>query len=154
MQNPNTARTAPQRKVSKFLDTKMLIASLSVAVTVGVWNLLANDAYVQAKNQPKPNVAPPPQSDPAQGAAEGIPTIAPLAPVTIQPQTGTNGAAQSASAPAAGAAAGQLRSVTAPTQAVVQKVKPQFGQSVDVVVVNGGGGGGGGGAAATTRSSR
>ena len=34
----------------KFYDTKLLIAAVAVAVTVGFWNLFSNNAYTADKS--------------------------------------------------------------------------------------------------------
>ncbi len=145
----------------KFLDAKMMIASLSIAVTVGVWNLLANNAMLASQAAPNPTTSPPP--DMPSGATDDLPALPTLIPlVTVAPMRVNQPAligsdantAQDLSQPVTTG----LKEVTAPTQVVVQKYKPVFDQPV---LGNGGGGGGGGShssggskAVTTTKSSR
>ncbi len=162
MQPVQNTRSSPHKK-TRFLDTKIFIASLAVAVTVGLWNLLSNNAVQAEKVAPTPVVAPPPQ--PSSGEAQGLtfpplPTLVPLVNAPAQ-QPAVQQAAGSGQAPQTqvNSQPGALRSVTAPDQTIVQKSKPVFDQAV--VTISGGGGGrsaGGGGSApapvTTTSSSK
>lgn len=154
-----TPKPAPRRGV-KFAEVKLLIATLSLAVVIGIWNLLANQA-VQAEKAVSTPVETPPLTgstqDPSQAA---LPTLVPLVDLASLPQVSAVGQAVSAvkNAPAQQSPT-TLRSVTIPTQTIVQKNRVNIEQQVQVVVSGrGGGGGGGGGGAApapvtTTRSS-
>ncbi len=150
-------RNIPNKKI-KFLDTKIFIASLAVASTIGLWNLLSNNAVQADKLSPTPIVTLPPQ--PPAYDAQGVPPLPTLIPLVEGPLPQAAGSAQPAQLQVQqNAQIGSLRSVTAPDQTIVQKSKPVFEQGV-VTIVNGGGGGGGrsaGGSpsapAATTSSS-
>jgi hypothetical protein len=140
----------PQRKAPKFLDTKVLIAALAMAVTIGFWNIFSSGA-VQAEKAAAPTpvatVPPPTTSDTAQGLPP-IPTLVPLITVSsAAPQQGGN---LSVNKVQPNIQALPLRSVSAPSLVIVQKGKPM----VDAASSAGGGGGGGGGGAAKTRSSK
>lgn len=39
----------PRRKGSKFMDAKIFIAVSSLAVTIGLWNVLSNRAFTDQK---------------------------------------------------------------------------------------------------------
>jgi hypothetical protein len=138
-----------QKKPVKFLDAKVLIATLSLASTVGMWNMFSHSALKADQNKVDPTTTPPPQP-PAEGldGLAPLPTLIPLVNVTTQQEVNT---AQTAQQPAGQMPA--LRSVTAPTQVIVQKVKPVFDQPA-AVVSGGGGGGGSSRSVTTTKSSR
>jgi len=122
----------------KFVDTKILIAALAVAVTVGFWNLFSNNAYSAEKSSPSVVVTLPPQ--PPSVAADNLPplpTLVPLVDVTIpqvapaseavnvsQPDSQVPGTDNAAAQPQPGA---PLRIVGIPTLAIVQQKKPVFG---------------------------
>jgi hypothetical protein len=125
----------------KFIDIKMLIAALAVAVTIGFWNLLSSNAYSDEKSSPSVVVTLPPQ--PPSVAADNLPplpTLVPLVDVTIpqvMPASDAVNLSQPAnSAPAVDNAAAQpqpstqLRVVGIPTQVIVQKAKPVFGDTI------------------------
>ena len=125
----------------KFIDIKLLIAALAVAVTIGFWNLLSNYAYSSEKSSPSVVVTLPPQ--PPSVAADNLPplpTLVPLVDVTIpqgMPGSDTANLSQPANpAPAVDNAAAQpqpstqLRVVGIPTPAIVQKAKPVFGDTI------------------------
>ncbi len=139
-----TPRNTPKKGI-KFLDAKVFIAASSIAVTVGLWNVFSHGALLDQIASQKPVQAAP--ADPSVAAGQGLPplpTLVPLINVT---------AAQGSQAAALPAGQSQpntsnLRSVTAPDQVIVQKVKPVFEQTGGVVVIGGGGGGGGGGSSA------
>ncbi len=154
MQPVQNTSSTPKKK-TKFMDTKIFIASLAVAVTIGLWNLLSNDAVQADKAAPTPIVAPPPQ--PPAGESQGFPPrsagpqdglpfppLPTLVPLMDAPAQQANGQQAAGAVPAPQAQgnpqSGALRSVTAPDQAIVQKSKPVFDQGV-VTIVNGGGGG-------------
>jgi hypothetical protein len=131
-------RNTPNKKV-KFLDMKVFIATLAFAIAVGLWNLLSNNAVQADKAAPPAVVTLPPQT-PA-GEAQGFPPLPTLVPL-IDVSSSQPVSAPQTSQLQAGVQTGSLRSVTAPDQTIVQKVKPQFDQAV--VTISGGGGGGGG----------
>lgn len=125
---------ANSHKRSKFLDLKTFIAVLSIAITVGFWNLFSTNAFALEKASPNPIINPPQQ--PPVGESQdlssqlAIPTLVPLVSVSsLQP---AKSATTQQTLP--------LRAAAAPTQVIVQKVKPVFYQPVQVI--NGGGGGG------------
>ena len=144
------------RKGAKFLDVKVFIAALALAVTIGLWNLISAGNLQAAKANPDPVTAPPPQANAQDAQGFGaIPTLVPLVEVDTTAltasQTNVSNTTASGNQPAPA-----LRAVTAPSQTIVQKSKPVFGQS-QVVVVSGGGGSsssGGSPAVATTKSSK
>lgn len=148
---------ANQPKGPKFLDAKVSIAALSIAVTAGLWNLFANSAMAAEKAGPAPDegqTAPPVvESQASEAGLLPLPTLVPLVKVT-SPDAG---AAAPASQPAQNGAAPALRSVSAPTAVIVQKQRPLIDQP-SVQVSDGGDRGNGGGSApapvTTTRSSR
>jgi hypothetical protein len=124
-------------KRSKFLDLKVFIGVFSMAITIGFWNLFSTNAFALEKASPNPIINPPPQ--PPVGESQdlssqlAIPTLVPLVSVSsLQP---VKSAVTQQTLP--------LRAAAAPTQVIVQKVKPVFYQPVQVI--NGGGGGGSGG---------
>lgn len=141
---------APQRKGIKFLDAKVFIAALSVAVTAGLWNLFSINAVQAELQETGPEDAYPPETPMVETQdMPALPTLVPLVKVEPQP----------VDSPAVLALDNKpnnppgLRSVTAPTQVVVQKVKPVFDQPQQVVD-NGGRSGKSGRSATRTRSSR
>ncbi len=141
-------KTTPTKKI-KFLDTKVFIATLSIAVTLGLWNLFSNEAVQAEKVSPTAVVNVPPQT-PAN-AAQGyppLPTLVPLAEISTQQladgQTTNQGQESDQT--------NGLRAVAVPTLTIVQKSKPVFEQSGGVTVISVRGGGGGG-SVTTTRSS-
>ncbi len=145
------------QKGVKFLDAKVLIAALSLVVTLGFWNLFSNqDLFDLKKNAPE-------SKDPALqpqtvdiSSLPALPTLAPLVDVkagTVQQNTAQK------SAPQAGqpAATAPLRSVTAPDQKIVQNGAPIVDMGQPAVVVQSGGGSRSGAAPApitTTKSSK
>lgn len=139
-------RSAP-RKGSKYLDTKMMIVTLSLAITIGLWNLFSSNAVqnVQSASGSAAEAAQPPSE--AGAGSPPLPTLVPL--VAVDTSTANAGAlvAVGQSAP--------LRAVAIPTQQIVQKHRPIVGQPVQAS--SGGGGGGGSSQPApvtTTRSSK
>ena len=144
MQSP---RPAP-RKGSKYLDTKMMIVTLSLANTIGLWNLFSSNEVqnVQSASGTAAEAAQPPSE-----AGAGSPP-----PPTLVPLVEVDTSAANAGAPAAVGQSAPLRAVAIPTQQIVQKHKPIIGQPVQAS--NGGGGGGGGSSqpapVTTTRSSK
>lgn len=121
-----------QRKAVKFLDAKIFIAAMSVAVTAGLWNLFSVNA-VQADQAIMDTDSGPPPEPPLIESQDlhALPTLVPLVKVEI-PQPGSLTAA-----PRSPASNSSLRSVTAPTPVVVQKFKPMIDQPQPVVVDNG-----------------
>jgi len=124
----------------KFVDTKMLIAALAVAVTFGFWNLFSNNAYSAEKSSPSVVVTLPPQ--PPSVAADNLPplpTLVPLVDVTIPqvaPASDTLSTQPGNQAPVSDNGIAQpqqttpLRVVGVPTLVVVQKQKPVFGDQI------------------------
>jgi hypothetical protein len=135
------ARPNASKKI-KYLDVKLFIGALTLATTVGFWNLFASDAVLAEKLAPAVVSTLPPQTQPAGGLGlPPLPTLVPLASAsTDAPSAGSPGQAAAESTP--------LRSVSLPTQVIVQKSAPIVDQAVVAA------GGGGGKAVATTRSSR
>ena len=129
------------RKGAKFLDAKILIVTLSLAITIGFWNLFSNHAIQSAQSASGDNSAESAQP-PANVSAGGppLPTLVPLVDVTIPD---TNGAM--AAPVQGGVQAAPLRAVAVPTLEIVQKHNPIVGQAVQASSGNNGGGGGGGG---------
>lgn len=140
------------RKSSKFMDAKIFIAALTLAVTIGFWNLFSGSAY-QADKAALPNgvITPPPQPPP--DTAQDLPPIPTLVPLVVvdQPVAVQAGKIETASA-APVLPAAPLRSVAVPTVVIVQKNAPVInsGQTAS----GGGGGGGKSKGVTTTRSSR
>jgi len=135
------------RKGSKYLDTKLMIVTLSLAITIGLWNLFSNNAVqsVQSASSNAAEAAQPPAE--AGAGSPPLPTLVPLVEVEAS--------AANAAAPAAVGQGTPLRAVAIPTQQIVQKHKPIVGQPVQAS--SGGGGGGGSSQPApvtTTRSSK
>ena len=132
--NHNSKKDKP-----KFIDAKILIAALAVAVTIGFWNLFSNNAFAAEISSPSVVVTLPPQ--PPSVAADNLPplpTLVPLVEVTI-PQVAQGSEAVNVSQPgnqtpinnnAAGQLASPLRVVGIPTQVIVQKNKPVFGEVI------------------------
>ncbi len=154
------------RKGSKFLDTKVFIAALAVAITVGLWNLFSNNAFQSVVAAPAAAVTLPIQ--PATGDGQDyppLPTLVPLidvtAPTTVnaapitQVQSSNQMVSQADQAQPKNKTA--LRAVTVPTQVIIQK-GPIVQQSVDTVGSSNGNssskGGGKSSPAATTKSSK
>jgi hypothetical protein len=137
----------PQNRGPKFLDAKVLIAVLSLAVIIGIWSMLANNAFGLDQLAFKSTAAQPqPES--------GLPTLValvPLATLAVNPPGDTAPVNQTQPD-----TAGQLplRVVAVPTPVIVQKNAPQISGGVPVVSPDGGGGGGGSKAVTSTKSSR
>lgn len=129
---------SPNRKGIKFLEPKILIATLALAVTLGLWNLLASELYESEKP------APPAFISGAPAENQDLPPLATLVPVVI-----TDGQPGAAAQPAAQQPGG-LRSVAAPTVTIVQKNIPL----IDAPAAPGSGGGGTSRSVSRTRSSR
>jgi hypothetical protein len=143
-------RNTPQ-KGPKFLDTKVFIATLSIAVTVGMWNLFSNDALLAAKANANPDQSP---SQPPADNGQDFPPLPTLVPLTHVSAVQTQGSAVSNTntIPNNAQPVG-LRSVAAPDQVIVQKVKPVFEQG-GITSSSGGGGSSRPSAVTTTKSSR
>jgi hypothetical protein len=126
----------------KFYDTKLLIAAVAVAVTVGFWNLFSNNAYTADKSSPSVVVTLPPQAPSvAADILPPLPTLVPLIDVTI-PQVAPASDAVNVSQPDNQIPApdnmavqpqqsSPLRVVGVPTLVIVQKQKPVFGDQVN-----------------------
>jgi len=146
-------RRASQSKPIKFLDTKMLLATTSVAVTLGLWNMFSHDAL-------KVEFAAPPIEDepPQDTASSDMPPLPTLVPLVSLSETSN----QAAAAPANSAVVSEnpsadlpLRSVSAPdSPAVVQKYKPIVDSPVYASEGKKSNGGGGSSAVTSTRSSK
>jgi hypothetical protein len=125
---------ASQNKGPKYLDTKVLIASLSIAVTVGLWNLFSNEAVLA--NQTDETTGQNPSQTPASEGQDlpPLPTLVP--PVDLSKVQGSESPTvvlQSQDQPVG------LRSVTAPDQVIVQKVKPVIEDDKPTFTSSGGG---------------
>jgi hypothetical protein len=151
------------RKGIKFLDTKVFIAALSVAITVGFWNLFSNNAYQSVAAAPSAVTQPVPDDTNGQDYPP-LPTLVPLVDVTIpvaidtapiMPQAQSNNMVVSVEKQTQPKEKTALRAVAVPTQKIVQK-GPIMSQSVDTSSSSNGGGSSGGGkkSAATTKSSK
>lgn len=139
----------PQNRGPKFLDAKVLIAVLSLTVIIGIWSMLANNAFgldqmafKSAAAQPQPE--------------SGLPTLVALVPLTTLAVSPPGDTAPVNQTQPDNAARLPLRVVAVPTPVIVQKNAPQISGGVPVVSPDGGGGGGGGGSKAvtSTKSSR
>ena len=149
-------------KGPKFLDTKVFIAALAVAITVGFWNLFSNNAFQPAVAAPTAITLP---IQPETGNGQDfppLPTLVPLIDVSSSiavdaapiPQGQSSNQVVAQEKPAQPKAKTALRSVTVPTQVIIQK-GPIVQQSVDTVSSsNGGGNSGGKKSSATTKSSK
>jgi hypothetical protein len=131
----------------KFIDVKMLIAALAVAITVGFWNLASNDAYTAEKSSPSVVITLPPQTPSvAADNLPPLPTLVPLVDVTIpqiNPVTeAVNVSKPDNQAPAANNTAAQpqpttsLRVVGIPTLVITQNQKPVFGDQISAASQN------------------
>jgi hypothetical protein len=152
------------RKGPKFLDTKVFIAALAVAITVGFWTLFSNNAFQPVEAAPAASITQPVQPDTDEGQDfPPLPTLVPLIDVTLPvtvnaaPVTQVQSSNQSLPQenPAQPKAKTALRAVIAPTQVIIQK-GPIVQQSVDTVSSSNGGSNSGGGkkSSATTKSSK
>jgi hypothetical protein len=155
----NTPRRGP-----KFLDTKVFIAALAVAITVGFWTLFSNNAFQPVEAAPSAAITQPVQPETGEGQDfPPLPTLVPLIDVTLpvtvnaEPVTQVKSSNQAVSQenPTQPNAKTSLRAVTAPTQVIIQK-GPIVQQSVDTVSSSNGGSNSGGGkkSSATTKSSK
>jgi hypothetical protein len=137
------------RKGSKFLEAKVLIVSLSLAVTFGFWSIFSNQDLKKTESKP------PDPEDPAQQVNGQV--LLPLPTLSTLVQVKTGAAAQQTSVENAQQAA-PLRSVSAPEQKIVQKGVPVVEIPQPVVIVESSGGGSNSAAApapvTTTRSSK
>jgi hypothetical protein len=149
-----------KHKAPRFLDMKLFIAALTVAITLGLWNLFSNNA-VQA-DKLAPTVAVDLPAQPPVNVGQDLPPMPTLVPVLKVDTSSTNVQAPANPVQPSGSSVqpGQLRSVAVPTQTIIQRSAPVV-QSAVVVVSGGtsggsGGGGGGGGSApvTSTHSSR
>jgi hypothetical protein len=135
-----------KHKSPKFVDLKLFIAALTVAITLGLWNLFSNNA-VQA-DRLAPTVAVDVPAQPPVNVGQDLPPMPTLVPVLkIVPSTTNAQAPANPVQPASSSAQpGELRSVAIPTQTIIQRSAPVV-QSAIVVASGGtsGGGGGGGG---------
>jgi hypothetical protein len=153
------------RKGIKFLDTKVFIAALSVAITVGFWNLFSNNAYQSVAAAPSAVTQPVPDNTNNGQDYPPLPTLVPLVDVTIPvivdtapiiPLAQSNNMVVSQEKQIQPKEKTALRAVAVPTQKIVQK-GPIMSQSVDTSSSSNGGGsssGGGKKSAATTKSSK
>jgi hypothetical protein len=146
----------PKRKKPKFVGIKILILTLSGAITIGFWNLLSSNAFMATT---PPAVVTIPAQPPANTAQDlpPIPTLMPLVKVSeLQSSAVTVPADLPQTAPVDQAV--PLRVIDAPTIVVVQKSKPVVGAQASTVSNTSGGGGGGGKSSSksssTTKSSK
>ena len=135
-----------KHKGPKFLDMKLFIAAMTLAITIGLWNLLSNNllqadrsaptATVEAPAQPPANVAqdPPP-----------LPTLVPLLEVDLSKTSAIVPANNPVQSVSGSVQTTQLRSVAIPTPMIVQQGVIQVGSGGGGGGSGGGGGGGGGG---------
>jgi hypothetical protein len=132
------SRSQSPRKGPKFLDVKLLIAAIALAVTLGLWNLLSSNA-AQVDTAAQVAAAPPPTTTDIPQDLPPLPTLVALMPISSLQ------ASKSAPAPQADAASptAELRVVTASTQAIVQKFTPVIDQPASVASSGSKGGGGG-----------
>ncbi len=143
------------RKGPKFLEIKILIGTLAIAVTIGLWNLFSNNAFAPAKVAPSPQSATPPQ--PLAGVAEGfpvLPTLVPLYQVSSLPDPAGQPVGQPAAALQPAGQPAALREVAVPTQVIVQKFKPVVSGGFTSQPASGGSGGGSPAPVTQTISSR
>jgi hypothetical protein len=141
-----------KNKTPKFMDMKLFIAALTLAITIGLWNLLSNKLVQADKLAPTAVVNLPAQ--PPAGVAQDLPPIPTLVSV-LQIDTSKISAiapANSVQPVSSSVQSAPLRSVAIPTQTFVQQNAPIVQQAV-VNVSGGGSGGGGGGHHAATHSS-
>jgi|WetSurMetagenome_2_1015567.scaffolds.fasta_scaffold80522_2 hypothetical protein len=128
---------------AKFIEAKLFIAALTLGITLGFWNLFSNQAIQADRLSPTAVVSLPVQQPAVAGLGlPPLPTLVPLADSSSQ---------SFAAQPQALEGNAPLRSVSLPTQVIVQKNMPVIDQAV---VISAGGGGGGSSAVATTHSSR
>ncbi len=145
----------PKRKKPKFVGIKILILTLSGAITIGFWNLLSSNAFMATT---PPAVVTIPAQPPANTAQDlpPIPTLVPLVKASAPQTSGeTVPAALPQTAPVDQAV--PLRVVDAPTIVVVQKSKPVIGAQASTASNTSGGGGGGKSSSkssSTTKSSK
>lgn len=134
------------RKGSKYLDTKLMIVTLSLAITIGLWNLFSSNEVqnVQSASGAAAEAAQPPSE--AGAGSPPLPTLVPL----VEVDTST----ANAGVPAAVGQSAPLRAVAIPTQQIVQKHKPIIGQPVQASSGGGGGGSSQPAPVTTTRSSK
>jgi hypothetical protein len=138
MHNPK----AGQHKGIKFPEIKIMIATLSLAVMIGIWNLLSNQAVQASKVSPTPVVAPPPADLPGDNPLNAaVPTLVPLVDLSTISSVKVSDPVQS-TVPVSQSGL-PLRAAAIPTQIIVQKFKPLIEQPVQVITSGGGGGGGG-----------
>lgn len=124
-----------KRKPVKFLDVKVLLATASLAVTMGLWTLFSRDGLQAVQAGPSPESTPPPDQANTLDLPP-LPTLVPLAGAPAQGQP--SAAAQPGAAPQGAGLAQPLREVSAEENPVIiQKIKPV----VDLAVPSGGGGG-------------
>jgi hypothetical protein len=147
-------RPAP-RKGSKFLDAKIFIVTLALAITIGFWNLFSNNA-IQSAQSASGAAAAESGAPPADVAAGGppLPTLVPLVNVSVSAADQSS----AASSPQVSGNSAPLRAVAVPTQQIIQKHNPLISQPVQASSSGGDNGGGGGGGqpapVAQTRSSK
>ena len=151
------------RKGPKFLDTKVFIAALAVAITVGLWNLFSYNAFQPVAAAPGAAVTLPIQ--PETGESQDFPTIPTLVPlvdikspvsVNAVPITQVQSSNQAVSQESQSQrkAKPALRSVTVPTQVIIQK-GPVIQQSANTMSsLNSSSQSGGKTTSATTKSSK
>jgi hypothetical protein len=118
----------PKPKLRNWNDVQIMLATISIAATLGLWNVFAEPVKtVTAQVQDEPVTPPPPTTEPSPVAAE------PTAMPQILPQTKI-----------------MFTQVAPQTSNVVQPQKKKKKKNNNN---NNGGGGGGGGAVTNTKSS-
>jgi hypothetical protein len=138
--------TQTNKKKNDLNGVKYFLMTLSLAATIGLWNLFSNKINGEAAAA-NPAANPPPQTAPvAMGGFPPLPTLVPMKSVS----------SMAAIAPSSSKSSTTLRQVNIPTpQPTLQNARPVFEQViVNSSSNNSGGGGGGGGPVAKTGSSK
>ena len=127
-----------KHKAPKFLEVKLFIATMTIAVTMGLWNLLSNNAIQINKLTGDAAAAIPAQ--PPTGLVLDLPPMPTLVPVINieMPKTSALVPADPVQPANNTAQTTQLRSVAIPTQTIIQQNAPVVQSSV--VIVSGGSG--------------
>ncbi len=119
----------------KFIEAKYLITALALAITVGFWDIFSIESYVSEESSPSAEITLPPQTpSTAADNLPPLPTLFPLVDVTNSQLTDTSGGKNTLPVenllPAQPQPTTQLRVVGVPTQTIVQKQKPLFGDQM------------------------
>ena len=123
----------PKPKLRNWNDVQIMLATISIAATLGLWNLFAEPVKtVTAQVQDEPVTPPPTEEPPTPAPVAVISTAMPQTQPQIQPQTKI-----------------MFTQVAPQTSNVVQPQKKKKKNNNN----NGGGGSGGGGTVTNTKSS-